>query len=114
MSHIDADKVDAKTSTDDKIDYFLRGKTKADLGMSDSAIKDFSKAIDQDPENATAFYQRGQAYLKLQKEQDALADFKTAITLNPDHEQALNEIIKLENSEEEHDEEVDNKGNKKK
>ncbi len=66
--------------------------------MHESAIKDFTKAINLDAENEKAFYQRGLAYLKLKNEVDALADFKSAITLNPDFEEALNEIILLENS----------------
>ena len=72
--------------------------------MHESALKDFSKAIDLDDQNYMAFYQRGLIYQKLDKSNDGLADFKVAITLNPDHEEALNEIIKIESSIDEGDE----------
>ena len=58
-----------------------------------------------------AYYQRGLTQTKLNNDTEALADFKMAITLNPDFEEALNEIIKIENT---IDESLDEKSELKK
>jgi tetratricopeptide (TPR) repeat protein len=83
---------------DEKIDYYLRGKTKAELGMDESAVKDLTKAIELDPEAHLAYYQRGLIFIKLEEEHKALADFKMAITINPDFEEALEKIILIEHA----------------
>ena len=78
--------------------FYSRGVASSNLSHFEEAIKDFDKVIEMNSEWDTAYYQRGLTYTKLNNDNKALADFKMAITLNPDFEEALSEIIKLENS----------------
>jgi len=69
-------------------------------GNLDQAIKDYSQAISQSPENA-AFYQgRGYAYLSKNQLDLALDDFNRAIGLDPKYAMAYNNrsyVYKLQN-----------------
>ena len=81
------------TAIDEKIDYYLRGKTKAELAMNESALKERQKQILR---HIWHTIKEGLVYVKLNDQQKALADFKMAITIDPDHEEALKEIIRIE------------------
>ena len=48
----------------------------------EAAVRDFSKAIELNPEYATAYNNRGFAYMKLSKYNEAIIDFDKAIELN--------------------------------
>jgi tetratricopeptide (TPR) repeat protein len=58
-------------------------------GAAEAAIGDFSKAIELDPNNASALTQRGDLHMALQNADAALADFEKAITLDPKQMAAL-------------------------
>ena len=53
-------------------------------GDLEQAIADFSRAIELEPENATAYRGRGVAYNESGDPDQALADFERAIELQPD------------------------------
>ena len=57
----------------------LRNYNKVDY---EAAVRDFSKAIELNPEYATAYNNRGFAYMKLSKYNEAIIDFDKAIELN--------------------------------
>src|SRR5262245_52441193 len=56
----------------------------------DAAIKSLSAKLDQDSNDATAFYKRGQLYAKNSDFTRAAADFDAAIRLNPKDPEAFN------------------------
>ena len=49
----------------------------------DCPISDYTKALESDPNNATAYFGRGTAHLKAFNFDSAIADFTKAIELNP-------------------------------
>jgi tetratricopeptide (TPR) repeat protein len=53
----------------------------------DSAIANYTKAIQADPKNAEAYFQRGKAYNFKDETEKAKADFKKVVELTPDTEQ---------------------------
>ena len=55
-----------------------------------SAIKLFSKAIDEKPTDAVCYFERGKAYDKLEKSDEALYDYNKAVELSPTNVQFLN------------------------
>ena len=57
-------------------------------GDRERAISDYTKAIELDPNNASAYYNRGLAYYKKGDFYPAIADFTKAIARNPDHAKA--------------------------
>ena len=56
----------------------------------EAAVRDFSKAIELNPEYATAYNNRGFAYMKLSKYNEAIIDFDKAIELNSKYATAYN------------------------
>jgi tetratricopeptide (TPR) repeat protein len=52
------------------------------------AINEYSKAIDINPELATAYYKRGMAYRSQEAMDNALQDFNRAIEIDPDYAMA--------------------------
>jgi len=75
-----------KTNTDL---YINRGVAYTLDGYIEAAIKDFNKAIELDPQNASAYYNRAVANAGRNVETDTVAaDFKTAIAINPDDKDA--------------------------
>ena len=72
----------ANAQTDD-LNYFSSGLAKADLGDKKEAIEDYTKAIEIDPKNASAYHNRGLAKVDLGDEKGALEDYVKAIELNP-------------------------------
>lgn len=64
--------------------YFFRGSAHSRLGHYDQAILDLSKAIQLDPENATAYNNRGVAYSELHEYEKAVDDFTMGIQVEPE------------------------------
>ncbi|MCI0712942.1 MAG: tetratricopeptide repeat protein [Chloroflexi bacterium] len=62
--------------------YMQRGIAELALGETDSAIRDFTQAIQQDETLAEAYYRRGLAHRDLSNNEDAIADFTRAIELD--------------------------------
>jgi tetratricopeptide (TPR) repeat protein len=67
------------------VDYNNRGITYHALQQHQAALADFNRAIDMDPNYATAYYNRGITYHALQQHQAALADFNRAIDMDPNY-----------------------------
>jgi len=72
--------------------YFQRGRIYLlDLNDPDSAIADFSKTIEYDPQYAEAYRDRGYAYLSKEMLVEALSDFNSAFELYPTDGWLLND-----------------------
>ena len=64
--------------------YNNRGTAYGELGNYQQAIKDFTKAIELNPQYAMAYYNRGLTYGRnLGNYQQAIKDYTKAIQLNP-------------------------------
>jgi TonB family protein len=63
--------------------YIDRGRVYLQQDDNDRAIAEFTKAIELNPEGATAFNHRGVAYTSKLDFDSAIADFDTAIQLDP-------------------------------
>ncbi|KAI9131196.1 tetratricopeptide repeat protein [Acaryochloris sp. CCMEE 5410] len=59
--------------------FFERANNRIQRGDLDGAISDYSKIIDNDPENSQAYYQRGQSLGALGESQAAMEDLNQAI-----------------------------------
>ena len=70
--------------TKDKVTvHNSRGKTLFDMGRTEEAIADYTKALEFDATYAEAYINRGAAYGKSGKTELALADFNKGIELDP-------------------------------
>ena len=65
--------------------YNNRGAAYYYLGQYQRAIEDYDKAIQLDPDYATAYYNRGGSYSDLAQYQRAIEGFDKAIQLDPDY-----------------------------
>jgi tetratricopeptide (TPR) repeat protein len=65
----------------------------------DCPISDYTKALESDPDNATAYLGRGTAHLKAFNFDSAVADFTKAIELNPNDASANRGSAHYENGE---------------
>jgi len=73
----------------DSSNYALRiGHNELYYGELNKAIKAYSKAIKQNPNDFDAYYSRGIAYMRMRNLKGALEDFNKAITLKPDYANA--------------------------
>ena len=63
---------------DDHYAYNGRGKVYTAKGEFDSAIKDYTTAIQLKPDHAKAYYNRGGVWLHLRKWEEAKSDLTTA------------------------------------
>jgi putative GTP pyrophosphokinase len=63
--------------------YNHRGMAYFALGSHQRALKDFSSAINYDPESDRGYANRGLCYRVLKKYEKALQDFNQALTINP-------------------------------
>lgn len=52
------------------------------------AVEDFTKALDQDPGNPTAYLLRGNSYMEINNHHAALADYNKAIEIDPKNDTA--------------------------
>jgi tetratricopeptide (TPR) repeat protein len=70
---------------DEAIEYFNRGVAKAELGKYEEAIKDYDRAIEEDPDFAVTYCNRGIAKAELGKYEEAIQDFDIAIEKDPNY-----------------------------
>ena len=63
-------------------DYFNSGVKKGESGDWVGAIKDFSKAIELNPNYALAYYNRGAVKIRLGQKDNGCSDFSKASELN--------------------------------
>lgn len=68
----------------DAIDYYNRGNDFRKKGQYDSAIEDYNKAIQLDPNLAQAYGNRGLAHGRKGEYDRSIEDCSKAIALNPD------------------------------
>src|SRR4030042_1797338 len=71
-------------------EYIERGNVVFDKGKYDEAIREYSKAIELDPDNAVAWNNRGLASLYKEQYDLAIADYSKAIELDPGYAAAWN------------------------
>ena len=69
--------------------YFLRGRSKGDLGYLEEGLKDLTKAIKLDNTFADAYTNRGIIRSKLEDYEGAISDLNRAIELDPKDLEAL-------------------------
>ena len=65
--------------------YILWGNAKYEIGDYESAISDYYKVIQLQPDDAEAYHNMGLAKFNLEQHFDAIADFDMAIRLKPDY-----------------------------
>ncbi len=67
---------------------FNQGETQEQAGETQEAIEHYTKAIQLQPINSTAYFRRGMVYSSLGSYESALADLTEAIQLNPNDAKA--------------------------
>jgi tetratricopeptide (TPR) repeat protein len=70
-------------------EFSNRGNDYLEKKKYDSAIADYTKAIELNPKDAIAFHNRGGAYFNKEKYALAVADYQEALRLDPKYESAL-------------------------
>lgn len=60
-----------------------KGIMNTTLGKYETAIFDFNRALDMEPEYVLAYNGRGMTYLEMERYDEAVSDFETAIALDP-------------------------------
>lgn len=68
--------------------YMLWGNAKSKIGEYESAISDYYKVIQLQPDDAEAYHNMGHAKFNLEQHFDAIADFDIAIRLKPEYARA--------------------------
>ena len=63
-------------------DHFYSGNTKYELKDYKGAIQDYTKAIELNPNHASAYYSRGNAKVQLQDYRGAMQDYIKANEIN--------------------------------
>lgn len=71
-------------------DYIRRGRLAEEQEDWETAVREYTKAIELDPGNAMAYHLRGIAYGALKLYEKAIKDYNKAIELNPDHSSFYN------------------------
>jgi serine/threonine protein kinase len=71
-------------------DYFNRGYKCGETKDYSGAIENYSKAIELNPQYASAYYNRGYAYYNKGNYDQAIKDYNKTIVLNPQHANAYN------------------------
>jgi tetratricopeptide (TPR) repeat protein len=69
--------------------FYNRGNAYGKKGDDDSAIADYSRAIQLRPDYAKAFHNRGDAYMRKGDYDRAIADFSQAIQFEPEYARAF-------------------------
>src|SRR5262245_26279051 len=77
-------------SSSDAAAYLKRGEDSSGVRQYDSAIADYTKAIDLKPDYAEAYNDRGFAYYLKGDFERAISDYTRAIELRPDYPKAYN------------------------
>ena len=70
------------------------GRQASDANRWNEALNAYDKAIEINPNDATAYNNRGLVYDNLDKNDMAIADYKKAIELNPEYGDAFNNLGK--------------------
>jgi len=65
--------------------YIMRADAYVKLGINYHAIKDYSRALQLDKNNAILFYKRGMCKEELMDSKGAIKDFRRALEINPDY-----------------------------
>ena len=78
------------TEPENPRNYFLRGNAYLDGSDYQSAVDDYSKAIELDPHDAVLYNNRGIAHRCLMETDRAIDDYSKAIELNPQYRDAFN------------------------
>ena len=71
-------------------DYFDRGYAAAEMGDHDTAIQEYTLAIEKDPNHPYAYNNRGNSYHNLSQHERAIQDYDKAIELDPNDAAAYN------------------------
>lgn len=66
--------------------YYMKGRSKGDLGLFEEGIKDLDKAIKLKPDYADAFVERGYIHRKMGNLKEAKKDYEKAKRIEPDIE----------------------------
>ncbi len=77
-----------KPTSTPAVDYLQQGITNFKAGNGEQAIRDFSQAIQLQPDNPEAYFNRGKVYAAGYAIKLAIADISTAIELKPDYVEA--------------------------
>ena len=77
--------------------YYRRGKTKILLERYESAIIDFTKAIEIDSADPFLFFYKGLAYERLKEYGESIKNLKISLIIDPDLEIAKTIIDYIEN-----------------
>ena len=64
------------------------GEAYEDLGQDDAAERRYKRAIEVDPQSATAYFYLAELYRRQGKLDDAIADFQKALELDPEMSEA--------------------------
>ncbi len=74
------------------IDFYNQGRQNYKDGQKETAISNFSKAIELFPEiSSDAYYFRGHLYAEMGKNDEAIADFSKTIEMTPEYKEAYAE-----------------------
>ncbi len=76
------------------IHFILRANLEMQIKQFEAAIKDYTKTIELDAQNADAYNRRGKARACVKDYADAKVDFEKAVALNP-NEQSYKDNLKL-------------------
>jgi len=85
---------DTTPTPDDSIssdEWFQKGLDHSNYGQWDLAIKDFTQAINNDPQHIRAYYRRGIAYRWTENHDNAINDFNSVISKQPENYEAYQE-----------------------
>jgi serine/threonine protein kinase/Tfp pilus assembly protein PilF len=74
---------DPKTRGDLGVVCLSRGKRAAELRQHDQAVVHYTRAVELNPQNFSAYYHRAFAYSTLRQHEKALADWNTCVKLGP-------------------------------
>ncbi|MBM26711.1 MAG: hypothetical protein CL760_13745 [Chloroflexi bacterium] len=64
-------------------DHILKGNSYTDAGDYQNATLEYTKAIDENPNNALAYFSRGAVYHIKEKYEEAISDYTKAIEIDP-------------------------------
>ena len=65
--------------------YLYRGQVEMQAGKYDEAERDFTKAMELEPENEISYNNRAMTYFYLNRKEDGLRDLDKALELNPNN-----------------------------
>ena len=71
----------------------IHGVVSARLGLLDTAIKSYNKALSLEPNFATAYSNRGNALKEQNRLKEAIKSYREALIINPSFTNAYNNLI---------------------